>query len=329
MELLNKKVSIIVPCRNESKFIDRVLIDIVKQDYLKENMEVWVVDGMSEDNTREIIKKYEKSHQYIKLVDNPAKTVPFALNKGIMLSEGEIIVRMDAHASYHKDYITRLIYWQQKLNADNVGGVLNTMPYTDSIIAKAIAFAMSHVFGVGNAYFRTGTIEAKEVDTVPFGCYKKEVFDKIGVFDEDLSKNQDDELNGRLKKNGGRIFLVPEIKIDYYPVGSFGKLLKMYYQYGYYKPLVNKKLGSHITFRQCVPPAFILALIAPLVLSIFSIKFLWGFIFVIAIYLLANLFVMSNSVFKGGFKLVLVLPIVFGVMHLSYGWGYWKGLFNH
>ncbi|GJQ23461.1 MAG: hypothetical protein HBSAPP01_12510 [Candidatus Brocadia sapporoensis] len=204
-------ISIIIPSRNEEKFIDKCLDSIIAQDYSKEKLEILVVDGMSNDKTREFIKGYSKQHRYIKLLDNPGKIVPTAMNTGIRDAHGEIIIRMDAHNIYEKDYVSKCVKYLQEYNVDNVGGIWVTLPGSNTLIAQSIAFALSHPFGVGNAYFRIGSKEPRYVDTVPFGCYKREVFQRIGLFDEDLVRNQDDEFNLRLTKNGGKLLLVPDI----------------------------------------------------------------------------------------------------------------------
>jgi len=211
------KVTIIIPCRNEEKFIEKVIKGAISQTYPKDRLEVFFVDGQSEDKTREIIELYSHKYPFIKLLINPYKYVPQAMNIGIKAVTGDIIVRMDAHSEYPEDYVEKIVYWLEKLNADNVGGVWITTPPADSLKAKAIALALSHPFGVGNSLFRIAKNIKRpiEVDTVPFGCYLKEIFDKIGLYDERLIRNQDIELNKRLRKSGGKIYLIPDIKIKY------------------------------------------------------------------------------------------------------------------
>ena len=210
-------VSLIVSCRNEEKFISKCLDSLIKQDYPKEKIEILVVDGMSEDKTREIIKEYSKKFSFIKLLKNHQKYTPFAFNIGIKKAIGEAIILIGAHAEYEKDYISKCVKYLEEYNADNVGGILKTIPSNDSLIAKAIAICLSHFFGAGGSYFRTGSKKPIEVDTVFGGCYKREVFNKIGLFNEKLIRSQDIELNRRLKVSGGKILLVPDITAYYYP----------------------------------------------------------------------------------------------------------------
>jgi len=321
-------VSVIIPSRNEENFIARCLVSIVAQDYPRETLEVLVIDGMSEDKTRDITSQYSEGHPFLKLLDNPKKIVPAALNIGINKSQGEIIVRMDAHNTYEKDYISKCARYLQKLQADNVGGLWITLPGADTLIAHAIALGLSHPFGVGNASYRIGTKEPKYVDTVPFGCYRKEVFEKVGLFDEDLVRNQDDEFNLRLIKNGGKILLVPDIVSYYYARDSLSKLWKMYYQYGYFKPLVAQKVGGVLTWRQLIPALFVGGLIASAALSIIFKTFLWVFLLALSLYLAANLVFSFQISLKKGMKYFAVLPVVFSTLHLSYGVGYLKGVWD-
>ncbi len=325
---MNPPVSIIVPCRNEIKHIDAFLQSIKQQDYLQDNLEIIIADGLSGDGTIEKLIQFNNQHDYVKIIENEQQSVPYALNKAINIAKGEIIIRMDVHAIYPNNYISKLVFWKEKLDADNVGGVCETLSANDTLTAQAIAAALAHPFGVGNAYFRIGAKQPIETDTVPFGCYHKTVFEKIGLFDSELNKNQDDEFNGRLKKNGGKIWLVPDIKIKYFSRENLKQLWKMYYRYGYYKPLVNKKLGAPATMRQLVPLVFVLSLLAFVILSIFNEQYVWFLIFISGLYLLVNMFMSIIIAFKNKLAMILVLPIVFSCIHLSYGFGYLVGIVN-
>ncbi|MBN2322998.1 MAG: glycosyltransferase family 2 protein [Spirochaetes bacterium] len=322
----NPKVSVIIPCRNEKDFIEMLLENIVSQDYPKEHTEVFVVDGMSEDGTREVIRRFAGAHGYIRLVDNPELVVPHALNRGIRLARGEYIVRMDTHSTYPPDYISRLLFWHRELGADNVGGVGITRPFRDTPVARAAALALSHPFGVGNSYFRIGTDKPREVDTVPFGCYKREIFDRIGLFDEDLIRNQDDEFNLRLKRHGGRIFLVPEIKIIYYSRDRLMHLFRMYHQYGFFKPLVAVKAGAPSSVRQFAPPFFVLSPLALAALGLVWPPFFYAACGVLGLYCIANACFSFRLALRHGIRLFFPLFYCFGTVHLGYGTGYLRGL---
>ncbi len=321
-------VSVIIPCRNEGKFIGKCLSSIIANDYPKDNIEVLVVDGMSDDETRDIVKKYCQKYSFITFLDNYRKIVPTALNIGIKKAKGEIIMRIDAHNDYEKDYVSKCVKYLQKYEVDNVGGVCVTMPGDDTFIAKSIALALSKPFSVGNSYFRIGSKEPKYVDTVPFGCYKRELFHMIGLFDEDLVRNQDDEFNLRLIKNGGKVLLVPEIVSYYYARDSLLKLWKMYYQYGHYKPLVARKIGAVHTFRQLIPAIFVGSLISSGILFLITHHFLWLFLTIVTVYLSTNLVFSFFLAVKNGIKYFFTLPLIFSTIHFSYGIGYLKGIFD-
>ena len=326
--MTSDSVSIIIPCRNEERFIGKCLDSVISQDYPKDNLEVLVVDGMSEDGTRGIIEHYADKYPFIRLLDNKRKVVPTALNKAIENAIGEIIIRMDAHNIYNDNYISQCVKYLHEYNADNVGGVWITLPGADTLIAGAISIALSHPFGIGNAHYRIGSNEPKYVDTVPFGCFKKEVFKRIGLFDEDLIRNQDDEFNLRLIKNGGKILLVPEIVSRYHARDSLSKLWKMFWQYGYFKPLVAQKIGAVLTWRQLMPAFFICGLIIPLLLSSAFKFFFFIFLLNLALYMSANLFFSFTAALKNGLKHMLYLPVIFPTLHFSYGTGYLKGIWD-
>lgn len=323
------KVSIICPVFNEEKYIDRCIQSITEQDYPLDSLEVLFIDGRSSDRTREIIEGYIKDNPYIRLLDNPQQVVPFALNKGIEESSGEVIMRIDGHCTYPTNYVSELVKYLYKLDADNVGGVWNTRPAKNTAVCHAIALASSHPFGVGGSMHKIGTSEIIETDTVPFGCYKREVFEKIGLFDTDLVRNQDDEYNGRLINAGGKIFLIPQVIINYTARDSIRKMRKMYYQYGLYKPLVNKKLGAPATIRQFFPMFFLLGLIIGGVLSIFLPWIAMIYAAVLLLYLLIGLVVGAMGAIRMHQPiLTLIMPYIFFNIHVSYGWGYLKGIYK-
>ncbi|MDF1549836.1 MAG: glycosyltransferase family 2 protein [Bacteroidales bacterium] len=321
------KISIIIPCRNEKNYIAACLHSVIVNDYPENQTEIIVIDGLSNDGTRDIIKSFQIKNKNIQLFDNPDKTVPFALNKGIENSSGDFIIRVDAHCVYSPDYFSKLIEWQQKTQADNIGGIWITRPGDNSNTAKAIAIATSSAFGIGNALYRLKSSEVKEVDTVPFGCYKREVFQKIGLFDEELTRNQDDEFNARLINSGGKIILVPQIEIDYYARKNISQMSKMFYQYGLFKPLVNKKLGKPATIRQFAPPLFVLNIILLPAFCILSKILCILSLFFATSYLILNLAIsLKLSILNNSWKLMFILLFVFPSIHFSYGIGYLKGI---
>jgi glycosyltransferase involved in cell wall biosynthesis len=324
-----RKVSVICPVFNEEKFIEECIMSIIEQDYPQDMMEVLFVDGRSTDKTREIIERYMRQYPFIKLLDNPERIVPYALNRGLEAAKGEVIMRLDGHCTYPTNYISELVRYLYQLNADNVGGVWNTQPAKDTPICQAIAQASSHPFGVGGSMHKIGASKIIETDTVPFGCYKREIFEKTGPFDIDLVRNQDDEFNGRLHNLGGKIYLIPQVIINYTARDTLCKMRKMYYQYGLYKPLVNKKLGAPATIRQFFPLVFLLLLIIGGTASIFSPFILHAYTTFLVLYLFIGIVVGSMSAIRMHQPLlVLLMPYVFFNIHMSYGIGYLVGIFN-
>ncbi len=321
-------VTILVPCRNEAPFIAACLESIVGSDYPNDRLEVLVIDGLSEDGTRSIVSRFVAQHAMFRLLDNMGKTTPRGLNIGIAAASGDIIMRMDAHSIYPKNYIAALVEWLENSGADNVGGVCLTLPSGDSSMARAIAKGLSHPFGVGTSYFRIGTAAPRWVDTVFGGCYKKEIFTRIGVFDEQLIRNQDDEFNHRLIARGGRVLLVPDVVSYYYARSSLRQLWRMYSQYGYFKPLVAWKVGRICTLRQLVPLLCLALLIG---LSTSSTVFQPSRLILtllVSCYALADFAVSFAVGLSSGLRCAGCLMLVFPTLHVSYGIGYMRGIFD-
>lgn len=324
-------VSIIIPCRNEEKYIGKCLDSIISQDYSKDKLEVLVIDGMSEDRTKEIIKNYSSKFPFIKILDNPKKFTNFAFNIGIKEAKGEIIMLMGAHASYEKDYISKCLKYLNEYDADNVGGVMKASPREKTLVAKAISFCLSHPFGVGGSQYRKGVNKPSWVNTVFGGCYKREVFEKIGLFNENLLKGQDWEFNLRLRRVGGKILLHPEIVSYYYARSSFNKdFLKFYFGEGFWAVYPARFVGKNfIAFWRLIPFAFVLVLLITGILSFLSSIFKWLFFFIIGIYVLANL-LSSAQITKSekNFRYLFVLPLIFATIHISYALGSMYGFFK-
>ncbi len=320
-----KRVSVIIPCRNEQKYIGKVLESLAGQDYPKEYLEVFIVDGQSDDGTRAIVENFIKTNPWMKLLNNPLREVSPAMNLGISHSTGDIILRMDAHSAFPDFYISRLISWLEKLDADNVGGVIRTKPGSATLKARAIAHALSHPFGVGNSYFRTGVDEPREVDTVPFGCYKKSVFDKTGMYNTRLVRNQDIELNKRLKNQGGKIVLVPDVFCDYFSRENFSQLAENNFQNGRWVILATYITGtfSSLSLRHFIPLFFMLYLLAGPVLCSLSLLFMLP---LLAYFLLSLLFSIRISSGKHPVLMIPLLIYSFLVLHVSYGAGSLAGL---
>jgi GT2 family glycosyltransferase len=321
-------VSVIVPCRNEEHYIAQCLDSIVATTYPTERLEVLVADGRSDDRTREIAWSYAARYPWSRVLDNPGRTAPIALNVGIRDARGDLIVRMDAHAVYPPDYLAQLVAALQETGADNVGGRLVTLPADASAMARGISLALSHPFGVGNAYFRIGARSRRWVDTVPFGCFRREVFSRVGMFDEELVRNQDDEFNFRLVHRGGRVLLDPAIVAYYYARASLRQVARMYYQYGYFKPLVARKVGRVMTGRQLVPPAFVASLGTTGAATLAEPAAAPVFALLLASYGAALLGGTAHAAYGAGVRCGLAVLAAFATVHASYGFGFLRGLWD-
>ena len=321
---MNKTVSIIIPSRNEEQYIARCLQSILNQDYPQHLIEVFVCDGISKDRTAEIINDFSAKKSNIQLLINSNRTTPFALNLGINKSSSDIILILGAHAELFPDYVSKCV---QILSSNDqiqcTGGILeNTYENNTS---EAIGMAMSSTFGVGNAHFRTGTKEGF-VDTVAFGAYKREIFQAIGLFNEELVRNQDDEFNYRVLKAGFKIRLSLAIKSKYYVRASYSKLIRQYYQYGYWKVYINKLHKTITTLRQLVPLFFVLFLfLFPLSLLIDK-RFIIIYMGLITLYIVSA--IANASVLSKKLSQVPKIFFAFIVLHISYGAGYLKGLID-
>jgi glycosyltransferase involved in cell wall biosynthesis len=319
-------VSILIPCRNERDHIIPCLDSILASDFPLDDLEVLVIDGMSDDGTAEIVRTHAATHQGIRLICNPQRIVPCALNIGIRAARGEIILRMDAHVEYPSNYVSELVRWLDQTGADNVGACCVTLPSSGTPVARAIAIGLSHRFGVGNAHFRLGIREARRVDTVPFGCFRKALFTRIGLFDEELVRNQDDEFNLRLIRAGGTVLLVPGIVSYYRARATLGRLARMFYQYGYFKPLVVRKVRGIMTARQLAPALLVSTLLVTAFLGPWLGVARLVFSLTLGGYMAANFAVAGAIARRSGLRVGLVASAVFPVLHFAYGLGYLSGV---
>lgn len=322
-------LSVICPIYNEVKYIDVCIQSILLQDYPKEQLEVLFVDGMSRDGTREIVGGYSEQYPFIHLLDNEKRIVPVAMNIGIRASKGEVIIRLDAHAQYPSNYFSVLVRELERLNADNVGAACRTDVLNKTLRTLAIREVLSNRFGVGNSTFRLGVSKTMEVDTVPFGCWRRDVFDRYGFYDERLVRNQDIELNKRIVYGGGHIYIVPDTYCTYLARETFCGLAKNNYSNGKWNILTvyyTKQLKS-LSLRHFIPLLFLCSLIVPSILACFY--FPVGIISLIS--LLLYIILMSSI------SLLLVLKkklcfrhliIAFMTLHLSYGCGSLSGIIN-
>lgn len=321
-------ISIILPVRNEQKYIRECLESIINSEYPKDKMEVFVVDGNSNDSTLKIVKDYQKEFDFIKIIINEKKIVPVALNLGIKESKGEYIIRLDAHSKYPKDYFSKLIHWALKLDSDNVGALALTDVLNVNRESISIKKVMSDKYGVGNSLFRIGVEKPMKVDTVPFGCYKRNVFNKFGFFDERLERNQDIEFNKRISRNGGSIYLVPDIKLTYFCRDKYFDIFINRFNTGKWiiKTSYYTKTFNNLGVRHFVPLLFLLSIILPLSLSFFFKESIFISILSCILYL--------GLVLNRSFKLVdkntsvFHLLLSFIIIHISYGLGSLRGIID-
>ena len=317
-------VSIIIPCRNEEKYIGRCLDSLLANDYCKKSLEIIIVDGMSNDYTREIIKKYTQRYNFIKIIDNPKYIKPIALNLGIKAASFDIIMRIDAHAVYASNYISKLVAGLDKYKADNIGGVRDTN-YGNTILSKAIGVIISHPFAAGNAYHRTGigSQKIREVDTVFCGCYRRKIFDRIGYFNEKLIRTQDREFNTRLIENGGKIILDPSIRCIYFPRTKFKNYCKWNYLCAFWLYYARRFTKTKmLLIRNFIPLLFVGWHLIGLILSILYPNLIPFILIPIIIYWgLVAFFSIKVAWKQKCLKITPIMVILFGVTHYGYGIG--------
>ena len=319
-------ISVVMPIYNEEKYISKCIESLLKQDYPKDKMEWIFVDGCSTDKTVSILNDYQnKNPGLIKVFNNPNKTVPYAMNIGIKNSVGKFIIRLDAHAEYADDYFSKCVYCLQTTDADNVGGVIETKSVGN--VGEAIAAVVSSKFGVGNSQFRTNG-EDGYVDTVPFGAFRREVFEKYGMYDERLTRNQDNEMNFRIRSNGGKIFLSNDIKLAYYSRNTIKGILKMAFQNGMWNVITMKLCPGSMGVRHFVPLAFLLSLIFMPILSAFVPVFWWLFLAEILLYSALNVVCSLHNQNGTGKTHFFLKLIIFPLFHICYGAGSLFGIFK-
>jgi glycosyltransferase involved in cell wall biosynthesis len=309
--------------RNEEKYIERCLASIFAQRYPTDRLEVIVLDGMSTDRSWEIAAALCSQHPNARLLSNPRVIQTAAWNLGIRESKGEIIGIVSAHSVFEPDYVSTAVETLLRTGADMVGGPMRA--YGDAQPAQAIALATSTPFGVGGARAHY-TDREEEVDTVYMGLCWRELYERIGGFDEEMVRNQDDELSYRLLKHGGRIVCNPAIRSRYYNRSTLGGLWSQYFQYGFWKVRVLQKHPRQMRVRQFVPPTFVAALLGSAVLAQFTSMGHLLLTLIAVSYVLSNLAASAWTARKHGWHHLPLLPLVFATLHISYGLGVLAGL---
>ena len=314
-------VSIIVPCYNEQKTIYLLLEALHAQTYPHDQMEVVIADGMSSDGTRQQIDDFRQKHAdlNVRVVDNPKKNIPSGLNCAIRAARGEIIVRLDAHSVPDPEYVARCVSALEEGLGDNVGGVWRIHPGGDGWQARSIAVAAGHPLGVGDAYYRH-TDKAQDVDTVPFGAFRRSLVEKIGAFDENLLTNEDYEFNARIRKSGGKVWLDPAIHSVYFSRPNLAELARQYWRYGYWKVRMLKRFPDTLRWRQALPPLFVLSLLVGLILSIWFPFVRWLIVIELVAYSSVLLLVgIQMGVRHRDLSTIFGVPLAIATMHISWG----------
>lgn len=315
-------VSVVMPIYNEAKYIDKCLQSLLCQDYPKEKSEWIFVDGNSSDGTVNRIESFILQYpKLIKILNNPKRIVSYAMNIGIGASKGKYIIRLDAHSNYADDYISKCVYYLDNVDADNVGGVADTK--ASGFVGNCIAKMLSSRFGVGNSEFRTNGMSGF-VDTVPFGAFRREVFFKYGGYDERLVRNQDNEMNYRIRKNGGKVYLANDIHLSYYCRDSIKGITDMASKNGMWNVITMKLCPGAMGIRHFIPLAFVVSIIGLLILGLITKWFWWFLVIEIGLYIGLDVFFSGKQ--AGSIKEFLMLLLLFPSFHVSYGFGSLRGI---
>jgi succinoglycan biosynthesis protein ExoA len=317
-------VSVIIPIFNEGKFIRRCLRSVLASEFAAEDMEVIVVDGGSTDGSRQIVEEIAATDLRLRLIDNLRQIVPTGMNAAIRVARGKYIVRMDAHAEYPANYVGMCVEELDRTGADNVGGCLDTRPGDQSLMAAAIALALQHPFGVGGAAFRVGWSD-RYVDTVPFGAFPRHVFERVGLFNEEMVRHQDFELNCRIRRTGGKIFLSSKIRNVYYSRSSLSSLLRQTFLNGVWNARAWVWYPETFSCRRAIPPIFVMTLCLATAFAPFS-KMAGELALLAVTTYSCSALAATLHLARRNLHCAILLPVVFLLMHLTFGAAVLSGL---
>lgn len=323
------EVSVAIPCYNEQDTINLLLSALYAQTYPREKMEVVIADGLSSDDTKLRIAEFQEKHPdlLVRIVENPARTIPAGLNQAIRSACGALIVRLDAHSVPDPDYVANCVKALEDGKGDSVGGVWEIRPRGSGWMARAIALAAAHPLGIGDAQYRF-TREAQFVDTVPFGAFRRSLVDEIGPFDEGLLTNEDYEFNARLRQAGGRIWLDPSIRSVYFARPNLLELARQYWRYGYWKARMLRRYPGTIRWRQALPPLFVFSLFASALVAPWWSYAGWIFVLESSVYAAILMLVGLQMAWrKRDPTLVVGIPLAIAVMHIAWGSAFLWSLF--
>ena len=318
------KVSIIIPCYNEQATIRLLLEALYEQTLPRAEMEVIISDGLSTDGTRVEIAVFQQDFPdlAVRVVDNKRRSIPSGVNRAIEFARGEILIRLDAHSKPYPDYVENCVKAHEAGRGDNVGGVWEIHPGADTWIAKSIAVAAAHPLGVGDALYRHAR-HAAQVDTVPFGSFKRALIERVGLFDESLLTNEDYEFNARVRKAGGRIWLDPSIRSIYFARATLLELARQYWRYGFWKWRMLRRYPDTLRWRQALPPLFVLSLIGLTLFSIFVPVARFALLGELVLYFFSMALAGLSAAFRHNKAYLLFgLPLTIPVMHITWGSGF-------
>lgn len=316
-----------IPCRNEEAHIAKCLDSILANDSGDDGVEILVVDAMSTDRTRAIVAEYQRKWPQIQILDNPQRLIPIAMNIGLRHARGQAILKIDAHSTYPRNYISRCVESLVQSQAENTGGIWRILPASQSATAQAIALSLAHPFASGNACVKVGAEEPRWVDSAAFGCWRKDTLIKIGGWNEKLAGSSDMDLNARIRSRGGRILLVPEIVITYYADDTLQAFWKHNFADGVWATYVLKFRSKAWSWRHWVPLAFVWSLLGGALFSLVIPYLVYPMALVAGVYAAANFAAsIQIAVRERALRCLPVLPLGFAIRHIAHGLGALFGL---
>lgn len=319
-------VSVVIPVLNEAEFIERAVRSLLENDYLAERMEILVVDGRSEDETRDIVNRLSHEDPRVHLLDNPHRIQACAMNVGIKAAKGDVIIRLDGHAAAAPDFVSQVVrVLQEHPEVWCAGGVMETVGLTYA--GRVIAAAMSCPIGVGGRNFRLGRRKGY-IESVPFGAHRREAFQKAGLFDEELSRNEDDEHIQRMLEAGGKFYMDPSIRSQYFSRASFWKLAKQYLQYGFWRIRTIQKRGHPAAPRQLLPLGFVVGWAVLIVGSLLWHPLVYALVAYGSVYGVVLLAGATEIAIRKGLSVAILAPFAIAIMHFSYGLGSLRGIWS-
>ena len=313
-------VSVVMPMRNEGKLLEPCLLSLLAQSYPESQFEILVVDGRSSDGSRDVVEKLGGGSARLLLLDNPAQHTPSGMNVGIRAARGSIIVIAGAHCIYPERFIENCAVWLEKTGADVVGGPVKTAASSKAFGAQLACAILSSPFGVGNSRFRT-SIQEGYVDTVPFGAYRREVFERVGLFNERLIRNQDNELSARVREAGGKIYMTPALTAVYVPISNYGDLLRQAFQKSQWHALTFKENTKALGFRHLCPAAILGIGVFLALLSTWNVPARGILLALGILYFLLGIWFAARAEEKRSWGVGLVMPFACALFHLAYGLG--------